>query len=443
MTRFAGRLAAALVVTGAVSAAAQTTSTPPVTPPPTAITSPPATAPAAELDARLLPSPRVRFGKWLTLELTTKLQFDVPRFDPVVDEDDEEAVWRRRRVGIKGELGRHLSFEIEREFGDEDDPWRDVYVNGKVSDLLELRAGKFRVPFSLDASTGSTTHDFIFRSLAARTLAFGRDRGVMAHGRTDGRRLTYAVGVFDHADDAASDVFFDDDNAGQTQSRTIGGRVTLQPFDTLRRLPRGLRNLEFGVNAAHETLPAGLNGLRGRSVFRYDFFAPVYVQGARLRGGADVALYAGPASLKAEWIEVRDERKNQGLADIDLPDAFGRGWYVAGSVLVTGEAKDDDVRPRRPLLRGGLGAVELAVRRERLGFGSVDDDGQPAFANPRAANILRNRNDVYTFGVNWYLNRWLKVQGNAIRETFDDPSRAPIAGRASYWSYVSRLQFAL
>jgi phosphate-selective porin len=434
----AARLAAALVVAGATTALAQA---PP--PPPPAGQAVAASTPAAQADARLLPSPRLRVGTWLTLELTTKLQFDVPRFDPVVDPDDEAGVWRRRRVGIKGDLGRHVSFEIEREFGDDDDPWRDVYLNGKVSDLLEVRAGKFRVPFSLDASTGSTTHDFIFRSLAARTLAFGRDIGVMAHGRTDGRRLTYAIGVFEHADDAAADVFFDDDNEGQTQSRTIGGRVTIQPFDAMRSLPRGLRNLEFGLNAAHETLPEGLNGLRGRSVFRYDYFDRVYVKGARLRGGADVALYAGPASVKAEWIEVRDERQRQGLGDVDLPDAFGRGWYVAGTVLLTGEEKNDEVRPRRPLFRRGAGAFELAVRQERLGFGSVDDAGQPAFANPRAANILRNRNDVLTLGLTWYLNRWVKLQGNAIRESFEDPARAPITGRASYWSYVSRVQFVL
>lgn len=123
MTRFARRLAAAFVVASVVSAAAQTPALPvaPVAPAPT-VAAPPATAPAAQADARLLPSPRVRVGKWLTLELTTKLQFDVPRFDPVVDEDDDEPVWRRRRVGIKGEIGRHLSFEVEREFGDDDNP---------------------------------------------------------------------------------------------------------------------------------------------------------------------------------------------------------------------------------------------------------------------------------------------------------------------------------
>jgi phosphate-selective porin OprO/OprP len=205
-----------------------------------------------------------------------------------------------------------------------------------------------------------------------------------------------------------------------------------------------LRNLELGLSLAHETLPEGLNGLRGRSVQRYEFFEPVYVNGNRIRAGADVALFAGPASLKAEWIEVRDERSEQGLGDVDLPSAFGRGWYLAGTWLVTGEDKDDgDVRPRRPFLQRGIGALELAVRQERLGFGSVDDDGEPAFTNPRAANILRTHDDVTTFGVTWFLNRWIKLQGNAIRESFADVDRAPIVGRATFWSYVGRVQFVL
>jgi phosphate-selective porin OprO/OprP len=354
-------------------------------------------------------------------------------------------LWRRRRVGVKGELGSRVAFEVERELGDDEDPWRDVYLNLKASDLFEVRGGRFRIPFSLDATTGSTTHDFTFRSLAARTLAFGRDIGVMAHGRTDGRRLTYALGVFDAGDPRdETAAFFDDDNAGQNDGRTIGGRLTVQPFDGFDQLPRGLRNLELGLSLAHETLPEGLNGLRGRSVQRYEFFEPVYVNGNRIRAGADVALFAGPASLKAEWIEVRDERSEQGLGDVDLPSAFGRGWYLAGTWLVTGEDKDDgDVRPRRPFLQGGIGALELAVRQERLGFGSVDDDGEPAFTNPRAANILRTHDDVTTFGVTWFLNRWIKLQGNAIRESFADVDRAPIVGRATFWSYVGRVQFVL
>ena len=40
-----------------------------------------------------------------------------------------------------------------------------------------------------------------------------------------------------------------------------------------------------------------------------------------------------------------------------------------------------------------------------------------------AANLLRNRNDVVTFGVNWYLNRWMKLQLNGIHEELQDPGR--------------------
>lgn len=396
------------------------------------------------LDVRLLPSPRLRIGRHVTIEAAVKLQWDVSRFDPVIAEEDEDPLWRRRRVGIKGELFNRATFEIERELGDDINPWRDVYVNLRAHDLLEVRGGKFRLPFSLDNLTGSTSHDFIFRSLGARTLGFGRDVGVMLHGRADGRKVTYAVGMFDSGKTRdPSTTFFDDDEAGQNATRTVAGRVTVQPFDGMANWPRGVRNLEIGANAAREALPEGLNGLRGRSVHRYDFFSPVYVKGDRRRFGADLAFVAGPTSLKAEWLETRDDRRKQGLGDVDLPTVYGRSWYVAGTWVVTGEDRDGDVRPKRPFLRGGIGAVEATVRLERLGFGSTSTNGEPAFANPRAANLQSNHDQISTFGVTWYLNRWMKVQGNAIRETFDDVERAPIVGRSSYWSYVTRLQFVL
>jgi phosphate-selective porin OprO/OprP len=437
-----GVLAALIVPSIAGLAHAQPPAPPPLSPSGRGV---PLTVPAEpRADLRLLPTPRFRAGR-LTLEPITKIHGDLVRFNPVVDDGDETRVWRRRRIGVKGNLGRYVSFEVERELGDQEDPWRDVYLNVKASDRFELRGGKFRIPFSLDATTGSTSHDFVFRSLAARTLAFGRDVGVMVRGRTAGRRLTYAVGVFDAGDPRDTTAgFFDDDNAGQNEGRTISGRVTVQPLDAPIDLPRGLRNIEFGVNVARETVPEGLNGLRGRSVHRHEFFAPVYVNGERLRVGVDVALFAGPASLKAEFIDVREERAEQGLGDVDLPAALGRGWYVAGSWLLTGEGKDDgDVRPRRPMFRGGIGALELAVRQERLGFGSVNADGEPAFANPRAANVLRTHDDVTTIGMTWFLNRWIRLQGNAIRESFFDVERAPIGGRKTYWSYVGRFQFVL
>src|SRR5262245_16200598 len=87
---------------------------------------PPAAAqPDDDVEVRVLPRPRIRSGKNFSLELTAKVQGDIAGFDPVVDKDDEDFTWRRRRLGLKGEFFGHVSFEVEREFGDDDDPWRD------------------------------------------------------------------------------------------------------------------------------------------------------------------------------------------------------------------------------------------------------------------------------------------------------------------------------
>jgi len=428
----------ALLVTASASVATAQTAAPA----PALRVSP--TAPPGDVKAQVFPTPRVRIGKAFSIELIAKLQADVSRFDPVVDADDGDLDWRRRRLGVKGELFNRVEFEVERELGDDDDPWRDVFVNVKAADTFEVKAGHFRVPFSLDGLTGSASHDFVNRSLGGSLIAPGRDVGVMVHGRTNGRVLTYAFGAFD-GDDAADQVsaFFDDEKGAASLGRTVGGRLTAQPFDGIDRLPRGLRNLEFGGNATWSSVPEGLNGFEGRSVYRYTFFEPVYVKGDRVRAGVDALLRAGPTSVKAEWMRMWDERLAQGLGDVDLPKAVARAWYVSGTWLVTGETKDDSVRPTRPFLQGGIGAIEAAVRIERLGVGSVASGGEPAFANPRAANLLGNHDEVVTLGLTWYLNRWFRLQGNAIHESFADAERVPIFGRPSYWSYVGRLQFVL
>ena len=139
-------LAAALWTLGAgVAVAGQTPATPGVQMP----TDSPATR------ANLLPRPRVRIGEWFTLEVIAKLQGDLARFDRVVDEDDEEFYWARRRLGIRGELWDRVGFEVERAFGVDEEPWRDVYLNVRASNLFEVRGGKFKVPFGLDNLTSS------------------------------------------------------------------------------------------------------------------------------------------------------------------------------------------------------------------------------------------------------------------------------------------------
>jgi phosphate-selective porin len=110
--------------------------------------------------------------------------------------------------------------------------------------------------------------------------------------------------------------------------------------------------------------------------------------------------------------------------------------------VLTGEQKSGGVEPRNPFLHGGLGAIEVAARYERVGFGS-DDPSEESEANPRAANLVETGSGAFTAGVNWYLNRWARFQFNAIRESFDDISRSPVAGQSSFWSGLCRVQFVI
>jgi phosphate-selective porin len=150
----------------------------------------------------------------------------------------------------------------------------------------------------------------------------------------------------------------------------------------------------------------------------------------------------GPGSLRAEYTHVTDERLGQSYTDSDLSDARYQSWYVQGTWLLTGEPKTRPVKPALDFPGGGVGAVELTGRYDRIWFDSVDGTAE-AFANPRAENILLTGERAVTLGVNWTLNRFIKLQFNAIREHVDNPDRSPVPNGSAFWSRVIRLQMVL
>ena len=74
-------------------------------------------------------------------------------------------------------------------------PWRDVFLNVRLARALELRAGKFKMPFGLEETTSTMDLDFAYRTLGSDALAPAREIGAMAHGRVT-RLLEYEAGVF-------------------------------------------------------------------------------------------------------------------------------------------------------------------------------------------------------------------------------------------------------
>jgi len=389
--------------------------------------------------------PTLQIGEVFRIDFRSKLQWDFSGFSPHLQTEEGASDLSRVRFGVKGEVFKFVEYEAEREFRetfggrDSKRPWRDVYVNSSYWDDFQVKTGKFKIPFSLEALTGSHELDFVNRSRIADQLAPFRDIGVMVHGKFFKKGLSYEAGVFrNDGEKNDTTTVLTDESPG---NRTVAGRVTATPLRLLH-VPEVFKKVELGAAVTETDVPEGLNSLRGHTNSGYDFFHHIYVKGRRSRVGTELSWTPGPFSAQGEFIHVSEARENQSISGGDLPAKISRGWYLTGTWVVTGEKKQGGIKPRRPFLDGGFGAVEVAGRYEQLRFGSAEHIGRP-FNNPRSSNILPNSDRVWTLGVNWYLNHYAKIQVNGIQETIEDVNRSPIPGQSVFRMGIVRLQFSM
>jgi phosphate-selective porin len=384
--------------------------------------------------------PSLRLGQGTRVDFRARWQGNIQNLDVQLPDGEASSTLdiARRRVGIDGEILNIFDYELESELGVKRDPWRDVYLNYKQYGFAQVQFGKFKVPFSLDENTSATNLDFVYRSRIASLLAPGRDLGVMVHGRVLHRGwLRYELGAFN--EDGSNVRTYDTDRVHG--ERTLAGRAVVQPFRSTKSLAS---DLALGVAFTRSELPEGVSDLRGRTELDAAFYRPgIIVNGQRQRIGFEARWRPGPFSIKSEYIRLTDERLGESVENTDLEPFVSAGWYVSGTWALTGEKKADGLdAPLRPLFRGGFGAVELALRVERIRFGTTGDDLLASDA-PRSEVILGNADRAITFGVNWYVNRWIKIQTNLVRNTIALPEQGPLPSQPVFWSRIVRFQFSM
>jgi phosphate-selective porin len=382
--------------------------------------------------------PCLRFGD-LVVSFTAVVQIDWSRSD--VEYPDEEEILKRdvarRRFGVTARVMNGVEIRVEREFADEKEPWRDRYVNVRPFEGLQVRAGSFMLPFSHDENTSAEELRFAFHSQSATLLAPGRDRGVMLHGTVAHRRLGYEFGLFDHDGRNART-----GEAGRVYGdRTFAGRFSVRPW---RPTSRGRGDLRVSVAFTTSEIPEGTPSLNARTVLDVPYYSSnVYVNGHQRRLGAEVEWRSTPCSVSAAYLRATDERLGESVEDSDLSPFVGEGWLAGGACVVMGERRTTGGPSRQTLIPSrGVGLVELAARFERVRFGSVAT-GDESSTSPRADVIPGNGSRILTLGLNWHLNRWVRVHANAIREALTYPERGPFPDRPHFWSRVLRIQFLL
>ncbi|MFN3652281.1 MAG: OprO/OprP family phosphate-selective porin [Armatimonadota bacterium] len=320
----------------------------------------------------------------------------------------ESFLSRRIRTIFSGQVDRWAEFQIQPIFDENRLSVLDAYVDVRRTPELQLRAGLFKTPFSLERLQSASDLLFIERSIA-QNLAPNRDTGFMVHGDTLKGRFSYAAAVLNGAPDGGN-VYGD-----PGRDKDFAGRIFARPF--LDQKGSFLEGLGVGLAATygHRDEPFAVTY---RTDAREPFF--VYQPGTTYDGtvrrlAPQFYHYYRQLGLMGEAYLNRETVGRNGVVR-----AFNnRGWFLQGSYVLTGEnAGFRSVVPRRPFdpSRGQWGALEVALRYSDL---RIDPDAfRLGFADPLTS---ARRATSWTFGLNWYLTTALKLQVNYERTHFNGP----------------------
>jgi phosphate-selective porin OprO/OprP len=344
-------------------------------------------------------------------------------------------VLRRVRPIIDATVFKYFDFRLTPDFGGGTTVLQDAYVDMRFKPSLKLRAGKQKQPFGLERLVSASNLAFIERALPT-AVAANRDLGAMLYGDLLKNRFSYWAGVFNGVPDGASaDI---DDRDG----KDVVARVMVHPFRD-----RGHERLEgLGVGLAGSygsqtgtLLAPGLSTYRtsGQLVFfRYRADATdagtVVADGTRYRISAQGYLYSGRFGVLGEQVFSSQEVRRA----TDAGRMGTNSFQVLGTWVLTGErASYTGVVPRSAFepSAGKLGAFELTARYHEL---TADRDAFPIFANPAAAARAAR---AWAAGVNWYLNRSVKLTADYEQTHFD--GGAVDGDRPTEHDIFTRVQF--
>jgi phosphate-selective porin OprO/OprP len=356
----------------------------------------------AEKDGFYLRSADKKFD----LRLRGYTHFDGRYFTEDDDRFTDTFVFRRVRPIFEGTLGEVVDFRIMPDFANSTLVLQDAYLNLKYFPLANVQAGKYKAPFGLERLQSATAMTFVERALPTN-LVPNRDLGMMLHGSFREGLVQYQLALMNGVSDGASA------DVDSTDGKELVARIFAHPFqdsteDWLSGLGVGLA-VDYGVQDGGT--PAGYRA-QSQSTF-FSYAAGTELTGSRFRYSPQLYYYWGPFGAMAEYVRTSTDVELLGQKEQFENDA----WQIALSYVLTGESKTwkgvvprEDVGPKT----GGWGAWEIASRYHEL---RVDDDAFDLGFASRAASAERAR--AWGLGLNWYMNRWVKIMLNYDRTRFD------------------------
>lgn len=329
-----------------------------------------------------------------------RLMWDNDYFDNVhhsAGKDAHKSELRRSRIAFKGTVFGDWDYKFQYTFNADSggkNQLEDAYIKYTGWDLADVTVGKYKVPFGLEELVSSKHITTIERSAMFEFVMAGRSHQnvQLSNG---GDNYSWALGLYEGgADEDGSELY----NFGargtyapiatKTQVVHLGAAVLRSEID--RDVPV---TAEFDQRLAVHTATKVLLTSGG------DFTTA----NEHSQYGIEAAWMSGPFSIQSEYVASTWED--------DTNEVEYSGYYVQGAWTLTGESRSykskdgifDKISPK-----GANGAVELVAKFEH---GEIDDDRTGA---------IENGFDNVTVGVNWYVNKNVRLSANYIMTELDE-----------------------
>jgi phosphate-selective porin OprO/OprP len=298
---------------------------------------------------------------------------------------------------------------------------QDAVVNAHYWPQFQIQLGKFKPAIGYEHLQSDANLLLLERDYPSE-LVPNREAGIEVHGEILAGRATYAIGAFNGVSDGGSEDFDTTDD-----HKDVVGRLTAQPFKSSGN--ELLQGFGLGVGASignqNGALPSFVT-MAAQKFFSYATGAGAtnspntLAAGTHWRLNPEFQYTIGPFGIFGEYVvSAQAIERTAGPAKTRTTLA-NTAWNVTASYILSGEpntlkgpAPAEPFSPRG----GGWGAWELVGRAGEL---AIDRDAFPLYAAPGSAKSAFS----FSVGLNWYLNRNVKLNLDYEQTRFDGGSSA-------------------
>lgn len=349
--------------------------------------------------------------------------------------------FRRVRLGVDGKIAGDWNYHLMLDAGGDPDNTASLYegyLRYKGIEPLSITAGRHKAATGFSERVSSNDVPFIERSIGHNTATSPFSppaNGLSVKANGDMWYVDTGVWYGDIADDAADEFLY------------WNGRAALAPVNNDDMLLHvgahmnylfepeqdGMTNVTFSDRPELRVSDVRWISASSQSIFAND---EAYAYGFEAAGRYRNFWLNGEVNFFG-----MDQSRDPAGGGPAGPDVNFMGYYVQGGWIVTGETRPysmskaawSGVKPKNPFKfgGGGWGALELALRYSYADLNDeennfqTDINGVSNFVGVRGGE---ERN--FTFGVNWYVNDWIRFMFNYIHVDVDryTVGQAPGAG---------------